>query len=330
MQRKPLAITAGEPAGIGPDICLEAYLASDTPNWIVVADLQLLKDRAAHLGLIIQFSRWQPGSPLSADCLNVLHVPLHSQTQLGQLNVDNAPYVLETLNIAADGCLSGKFSGMVTAPVQKSIINDAGYPFSGHTEYLAERVGGYPVMMLSADGTLADQHYTMRVALATTHLPLRDVADAITTETLTTVVEILDRDIKQRFGISNPRILVCGLNPHAGEHGHLGSEERDTIIPAMNNLRKRGIDVSAPLPADTLFVPRHLLGADAILAMYHDQGLPVLKHYGFGKGTNITLGLPIVRTSVDHGTALDLAGSGEADYRSMAAAISTAQQMSTC
>jgi 4-hydroxythreonine-4-phosphate dehydrogenase len=326
---KPLAITSGEPAGIGPDICLKAYLASHNPNWVVVGDVQLLKERAAQLGLTIQVSQWQAGSPVSDDKLNVMHVPLKVRTELGKLNPDNATYVLQTLNLAADGCTSGLFSGMVTAPVQKSIINDAGYAFSGHTEYLAERVGGYPVMMLTADGLLADQKYTMRVALATTHLPLRDVADAVTANTLTKVLEIIDRDLKQRFGLAKPKILVCGLNPHAGENGHLGSEELEVIIPTLKKLRADGINLVGPLPADTLFIPRHLLGADAILAMYHDQGLPVLKHYGFGNGTNITLGLPIIRTSVDHGTALDLAGSGKADHRSMETAISTAQQMST-
>lgn len=326
---KPLAITAGEPAGIGPDICLQAYLDNPDSNIVVVADTAMLRERATELNLEVTFAPWQLGEPLSKAGLNILEQTLPSKAVAGLLNADHADYVLRTLDRAADGCLNGSFAGMVTAPVQKSIINDAGIEFSGHTEYLAERVGGYPVMMLAADGTLAGNHYTLRVALATTHLPLRDVADAVTSELLHQVITTVDAELRLRFGISQPRIIVCGLNPHAGEGGHLGAEELATIIPTLAQLRNEGIELVGPLPADTLFLPRQLHGADAVVAMYHDQGLPVLKHYGFGNGTNITLGLPIIRTSVDHGTALDLAGSGLADSSSLVTAINIAQKMST-
>lgn len=324
---KPLAVTSGEPAGIGPDICLSAYQSLTDNKVVVIGDQQLLAERANKLGVTVPFASWQPGRPLSADALNVFHTPLQKPVVAGQLNQHNAPYVLETLNRAADGCLAGDFAGMVTAPVQKSVINQSGLAFSGHTEYLAERVGGHPVMMLSAEGSLASAPYTLRVALVTTHLPLRDVADAVTEATLSKVITVLDHDLRTRFSIANPKIVVCGLNPHAGEDGHLGKEEIEVITPCLDQHRRNGINLVGPLPADTLFLPRHLDGADAVLAMYHDQGLPVLKHYGFGSGTNITLGLPIIRTSVDHGTALDLAGSGKADASSLLAAIHTATQM---
>jgi 4-hydroxythreonine-4-phosphate dehydrogenase len=252
--------------------------------------------------------------------LSVLHVPLKHSAQPGKLDTANAAYVLETLSRALQGCLSGEFSGMVTAPVHKGIINDAGIPFTGHTEFLAEQTHTPLVVMMLAGGG-------MRVALATTHLPLREVADAITAPLLESVLRILQRDLQQRFGIPQPRILVAGLNPHAGEGGHLGREEIEVMIPVLNKLRAEGFDVSAPIPADTLFAAHRLKECDAVLTMYHDQGLPVLKHASFGEGVNITLGLPIIRTSVDHGTALELAGTGKANVGSMMEAIKAATEM---
>jgi 4-hydroxythreonine-4-phosphate dehydrogenase len=246
-------------------------------------------------------------------------VPLRVPVRPGALERDNAAYVLDTLRLAVDGCLDGRYAAMVTAPVHKGVINDAGIAFTGHTEFLAERSGGHPVMLLACPG--------LRVALATTHLPLRSVADAITPAGLEQVLRTLDHDLRRRFGIARPRILVCGLNPHAGEGGHLGREEIDVIEPVVRNLRAAGLELEGPLPADTVFTEPRLRHADAVLAMYHDQGLPVLKFKGFGAAVNITLGLPIIRTSVDHGTALDLAGTGTADCGSMFAAIETATQM---
>jgi len=258
--------------------------------------------------------------PRAAGHLAVLHLPLAAPCVAGQLDARNAHQVLRLIERAVDGCLSGEFAAMVTAPVQKSVINEAGVAFSGHTEYIAERCGApLPVMMLTAG--------SLRVALATTHLPLRAVPDAITLAGLLTVLRILARDLQQYFGIARPRIAVCGLNPHAGEGGHLGREEQLVIEPALRALRAEGLDVHGPLPADTLFVPRNVAGFDAVLAMYHDQGLPVLKHAGFGAAVNVTLGLPIVRTSVDHGTALDLAGTGRAESGSLQAALALALDM---
>jgi len=249
--------------------------------------------------------------------LRVLHHPIHSAVRAGRLDKSNARYVLNMLDTALDGCLRGDFDAMVTAPVQKSIINEAGVPFSGHTEYLAERSGAaLPVMMLVAG--------SLRVALATTHLPLSSVSKAITAELLEQVLRVLDHDLRVRFHVSTPRILVCGLNPHAGESGHLGREEIEVIAPVLASLRSQGLQLTGPAPADTAFTPHMLEQADAVLAMFHDQGLPVLKYAGFGNAVNVTLGLPIVRTSVDHGTALDLAGSGKADPGSMAAALEMA------
>jgi 4-hydroxythreonine-4-phosphate dehydrogenase len=316
-----LIITSGEPAGIGPDLCL-AIARRDWPCDIVVAaDIELLKQRAGQLQLGVQLLPYsasntghQPGT------LRVLHVPTAKPVRNGVLDRANADYVLKLLNVAADGCLSGEFDAMVTAPVQKSVINDAGVPFSGHTEYLAERTGNaYPVMMLA--------NTELRVALATTHLPLQQVSAAITDELLTKVIRILDHDLRARFGLPAPRILVCGLNPHAGESGHLGREEIDVIAPTLERLRKQGLTLIGPAPADTAFTPHMLKQADAVLAMFHDQGLPVIKYAGFGDAVNITLGLPIVRTSVDHGTALTLAGTGQADASSLVAAIQMALQM---
>jgi 4-hydroxythreonine-4-phosphate dehydrogenase len=318
-----LVITSGEPAGIGPDLCL-AIAERDWPCDIVVAaDMELLKQRARQLQLTIELSAYtsselRPGHRRGT--LRVLHVPTATPVQTGVLDPANAQYVLRLLNAAAQGCLSGEFSAMVTAPVQKSIINDAGVPFSGHTEYLAEKTGGaYPVMMLAT--------HDLRVALATTHLPLRQVSAAITDELLSRVIHILDHDLRTRFDIAAPRILVCGLNPHAGESGHLGREEIEVIAPALARLREAGLNLIGPAPADTAFTPHMLRQADAVLAMFHDQGLPVIKFAGFGDAINITLGLPIVRTSVDHGTALTLAGTGQADASSLAAAMQMALRM---
>ena len=319
---KPLAITAGEPSGIGPDLCLQ--LAVDPPGhpFVVIADKSLLVQRASQLGVKLCVRDYVPGKDWSAskDDLYVLHVSLAEPCHPGILSAANSRYVLETLQSAVQGCLSGEFSGMVTAPVHKGIINDAGIPFTGHTEFLAEQTNtGVVVMMLVGGG--------MRVALATTHLPLKDVAAAITAPLLDKVLRIIHGDLRKRFGLAHPRIFVAGLNPHAGEGGYLGREEIEIMIPVLDKLRAEGIIVSAPLPADTLFTPHMLAQCDCVLSMYHDQGLPVLKHASFGQGVNVTLGLPIIRTSVDHGTALDLAGTGKADSGSLLEAIKLAAQM---
>ncbi len=312
----PLAITAGEPAGIGPDLCVMIAQRAWPAPLVAIADPDLLTERAGALGQPLRLLPTDHAAtlaPAPAGSLHIQPVELNTSCTAGRLEPENATYVLETLRIAADGCRAGRFSAMITAPVHKGVINEAGIAFSGHTEFLAERTGGHPVMMLACPG--------LRVALATTHLPLRDVADAITAERLDTVLRILDHDLRHRFGIATPRILVCGLNPHAGEGGHLGREEIEVIEPVVNRLIDAGLALQGPLPADTLFNPERLAGCDAVLAMYHDQGLPVLKHKGFGEAVNITLGLPIIRTSVDHGTALELAGTGRINPGSMIAAI---------
>jgi 4-hydroxythreonine-4-phosphate dehydrogenase len=314
----PLVITSGEPAGIGPDLCLQ--LVQHGQPLVVVADKALLQQRAAQLGMAVELRDYQTGRPLQHNALNVLHIPLAQPVVPGQLDPANAAYVLEMLRRAAQGCLSGEFSGMVTAPVHKGVINDAGIPFTGHTEFFAEQTHTPLVVMMLAGGG-------MRVALATTHLPLRGVPDAITRPLLEDILRILQRDLQQRFGISRPRIFVAGLNPHAGEGGHLGREEIEVMVPVLDKLRAEGFDVSPPLPADTLFAEHRLKECDAVLAMYHDQGLPVLKHASFGEGVNITLGMPIIRTSVDHGTALELAGTGKADVGSLLEAIKVAEEM---
>jgi 4-hydroxythreonine-4-phosphate dehydrogenase len=317
-------VTSGEPAGIGPDLCI-ALADRDWPcDLVVAADIQLLQQRAQLLQKesieLVPYSAGAERREHRRGALRVLHVPTGVPVQPGQLDTANTRYVLNLLDIAAQGCLSGEFDALVTAPVQKSVINDAGVPFSGHTEYLAERSGGsHPVMML-ATGDL-------RIALATTHLPLRDVSTAITAELLDRVLRIVERDLRTRFGIASPRLLVCGLNPHAGESGHLGREEIEVIAPVLQRLRSEGMNLVGPAPADTAFTPHMLKQADAVLAMYHDQGLPVIKHAGFGDTVNITLGLPIIRTSVDHGTALSLAGTGQADASSLVAAIQAALLM---
>ncbi|WP_299178319.1 4-hydroxythreonine-4-phosphate dehydrogenase PdxA [uncultured Neptuniibacter sp.] len=318
-----LVITPGEPSGIGPDLCIQIAQQGHPDELVVVADPELLRKRAELLQLplaIEQFNPDRPASPTPARTLKVLPVALKQEAVPGQLNSANAPYVLETLTLATKGCLDGTFSALITAPVHKGIINEAGIPFSGHTEFLeALTQTRKVVMMLATEG--------LRVALATTHLPLREIADAITPSLLTEVITVLHQDLKESFGLDNPRIMVTGLNPHAGEGGHLGREEIEVIEPTLATLRSQGIDLIGPLPADTLFTEKHLEHADAVLAMYHDQGLPVLKYKGFGKAVNITLGMPIIRTSVDHGTALDLAGTGKADAGSLNTAIDYAGEM---
>ncbi|MCK4742963.1 MAG: 4-hydroxythreonine-4-phosphate dehydrogenase PdxA [Sulfuriflexus sp.] len=316
---KRLALSSGEPAGIGPDLCLQ--LSNNTSAEIVIiGNRELFQQRANELGIKFNLTDYQAEQAPRAGHYCLLDIPLKHRCVTGKLDSHNAHYVLAMLERAAQGCLDGEFAAMVTAPIHKGNINNAGIPFTGHTEFLAKLCNTKtPVMMLATEG--------LRVALATTHIPLHQVAENITTETLETVLTILDEDLKSKFAISSPRILVCGLNPHAGEDGHLGSEEIETIIPLLEKLRTQGMNLIGPLPADTAFTPNHLAEADAVLAMYHDQGLPVLKHMGFGNAVNITLGLPIIRTSVDHGTALELAGTGRADSGSLDISISTAIDM---
>ena len=315
---RPLYVTSGEPSGIGPDICLSLARRVDERPIVVLADIDMLQQRANQLGIAVELVPYHAQPQSSAEGqLFVEHVPLAEQVTLGQLNINNAAYVLEQLRRSADYALSGKSVGVATAPVQKSVINEAGIAFSGHTEYYQEFAGVERVVMMLATKTL-------RVALATTHLALRDVPDAITKQRLHQVIEILIHDLKTKFKIIEPRILVCGLNPHAGEDGYLGREEIEIINPVLESYRKQGIQMSLSLPADTLFTPENLQHADAVLAMYHDQGLPVLKSQGFGEAVNITLGLPFIRTSVDHGTALSLAGTGKAKASSIHVAVDLA------
>jgi len=355
----PLVVTAGEPAGIGPDLCVQVAHAPPAGSTLVIlADRELLAARAMQLGLPLALPDYLPGIPAP---VSLLHLPMAVPASPGRLDTANAGYVLAGLRRAVQGCLSGEFAGLVTGPVHKGVINDAGIPFTGHTEYLAELTGTTRVVMMlvgewqqpwmkqppdplrsfSPEGvSVASERlcatdigqgpslpFPLRVALATTHLPLRQVADAITREGLTQTLRILVAGLQRDFGIPRPRVLVAGLNPHAGEGGHLGREEIEVIEPVLARLRQEGMDLMGPLPADTLFQPKYLLEADAVLAMYHDQGLPVLKHASFGAGVNVTLGLPIVRTSVDHGTALELAGSGKAQAGSLLAAIRLAASM---
>jgi len=317
-----IALTPGEPAGIGPDLCIQLAQQDLPCEIIAIASPHLLEQRAQLLGLPLQLTEFDGATPAaahSAGCLTVLPVELAAAVQCGQLNRANSRYVLKTISKATKGCMDVVFDAMVTGPVHKGIINDAGLSFSGHTEFIADITGGHPVMMLATPG--------LRVALVTTHLPLSEVSQAITHSRLRAVIRILDHELKTRFGIAHPKILVCGLNPHAGENGHLGREEIDIIEPVLESFRKQGLILQGPLPADTLFTDKYLATADAVLAMYHDQGLPVLKHIGFGQAVNITLGLPIIRTSVDHGTALDLAGTGKADLGSLQFALQTALTM---
>lgn len=318
-----IALTPGEPAGIGPDLVITLAQQAQQHEIVAIADPELLRSRAQELGMTIHLRHVNLADaprPLAAGELAFYPVTLAAPVQAGVLNVDNAHYILRTLDVAIEGCLADDFAALVTGPVHKSVINDAGIAFSGHTEYLAEKTAtDKVVMMLATEG--------LRVALATTHLPLKDVAAAINAEELSQVIRILHRDMQVQFGISQPRILVCGLNPHAGEGGHLGREEIDVIEPVLQQLRADGMNLIGPLPADTLFTPKYLDHADAVLAMYHDQGLPVLKYKGFGQAVNVTLGLPIIRTSVDHGTALDLAATGKADLGSLRTALAYALAM---
>lgn len=314
----PLYVTSGEPAGIGPDICLNLANREDLRPVVVLADIDMLKQRIEQLGLEVELVLYSGQTEPSLNGqLYVEHIALAKPVILGCLDAENASYVLEQLHRSADYALSGKSVGVATAPVQKSIINDAGIVFSGHTEYYQEFAHVDRVVMMLATKTL-------RVALVTTHLPLRDVPDAITQERLHQVIDILIHDLKTKFKINQPRILVCGLNPHAGEDGYLGREEIDVINPVLEEYRAQGVQMSLSLPADTLFTSENLKDADAVLAMYHDQGLPVLKSQGFGEAVNITLGLPFIRTSVDHGTALSLAGTGQAKASSLHVAVDLA------
>lgn len=302
--RPLIAVSTGEPAGIGPELSTSLLDTDCSADLVLVGDRALLEGTAGHA--------------LPDDA--VLHVPIAAPAVPGRLDTANARYVLAMLDAAIDGCRAGRFDALVTTPVHKAVINDAGIPFTGHTEYLAQRCAApQPVMMLAGGG--------MRVALATTHLPLRDVSAALSIERIASVLRILHTDLRGKFGIDRPRILVCGLNPHAGEGGHLGREEIEVITPALEQLRAVDLDLTGPVPADTAFLPARLAGYDAVLAMYHDQGLPVLKHASFGHAVNVTLGLPILRTSVDHGTALELAGTGRADPGSLRAALALAIEM---
>jgi len=318
-----IVITPGEPAGIGPDLCIALAQQPHAAELVVIADPAVLEARAARLGLPLHLEPLQaaqdPG-PQRSGALKIMPLEVRTPVICGQLDSANAPYVLDSLRIAVRACEDRVCSALVTGPVNKAVINDAGMPFSGHTEFLAELTNTpQVVMMLLTEG--------LRVALVTTHLPLKEVSAAITAPYLEGVIRILHHDLGVRFGIAQPRILVCGLNPHAGEGGHLGREEQEIIEPLLQRLRSEGLSLTGPLPADTLFIPKYLDQADAVLAMYHDQGLPELKYKGFGNAVNITLGLPILRTSVDHGTALELAGSGQADCRSLEAALNLAAEI---
>lgn len=315
-----IALSVGEPAGIGPDLAVLAAQRDRPFELVAYADRELLRARACQLGLPLTLLPHQPSEPPGrsrAGSLRVCHVAMAAPAVAGRLERANAAYVLDALDTACDACSAGSAAALVTAPVHKGIINDAGIAFTGHTEWLAIRTGAaMPVMLLAS--------VALRVALVTTHLPLKDVPTAITAPRVEQTLRILHAALQKDFAIAHPRIVALGLNPHAGEGGHLGGEERETIAPTLAKLRKDGLDIEGPLPADTAFVPTHLVDADAVLAMYHDQGLPVLKYAGFGRAVNITLGLPIVRTSVDHGTALNRAGTGRVDPGSLEAALEAA------
>ncbi|AFR05035.1 4-hydroxythreonine-4-phosphate dehydrogenase PdxA [Pectobacterium brasiliense] len=318
-----VVITPGEPAGIGPDLVIALAQQAWPVELVICADPDLLLSRALQLSMPLTLRDYQPGQPAQpqqAGSLTILPIAAPATIIPGQLNVANSAYVVETLARACDGCLNGEFAALITGPVHKGIINDAGVPFSGHTEFFADRSRCDRVVMMLATEEL-------RVALATTHLPLAAVSAAITRQSLHEVITILHHDLQTKFGIAQPQIYVCGLNPHAGEGGHMGREELDVINPALDELRQQGITLVGPLPADTLFQPKYLQHADAVLAMYHDQGLPVLKYQGFGRAVNITLGLPFIRTSVDHGTALELAATGSADPGSFITALNLAIKM---
>ena len=313
-----IAFTTGEPAGIGPDLTVALAQHDWDVPLVCIADPEVIKQRAQQLGQQFDAPQWDPDKPVNGLC--IAEVETYTNVTPGQLDAGNSPYVLDTLDRAIEGCLLGEFSALVTGPIHKGIINDANIPFTGHTEYLAERSGTHTVVMMLACTKL-------RVALATTHVPLNEVSKHISQEQLERIIRIMHSELQTRFAINEPVISVCGLNPHAGESGHIGTEEIDSIIPALEKLRRQGMKLLGPLPADTAFTPQSLEGIDAVLAMYHDQGLPVLKHTCFGEAVNITLGLPFIRTSVDHGTALDLAGSGHCDSGSLMSAIQYAREL---
>ncbi len=318
--RPIIALTAGEPAGIGPDLLVMLAQHEAQSCLVAVTDPELLEQRAHALDLSLRIDEFN-GAPHRPGRIQVEPVSLPVDSVPGELCRENAGFVIQTLDRAADGCVAGEFDAMVTAPVHKGVINDASIPFTGHTEYLAQRTGApQPVMMLVSG--------QLRVALATTHVPLREVAARITRPLLRAVIRILATDLRRWFGKSDPIITVCGLNPHAGESGHLGTEELEVMIPALDELRRDGLRLLGPVPADTAFVAAELKKTDAVLAMYHDQGLPVIKHAGFGEAVNVTLGLPVIRTSVDHGTALELAASGRIELGSLRAALRLAERMS--
>ncbi|HET7200517.1 MAG TPA: 4-hydroxythreonine-4-phosphate dehydrogenase PdxA [Burkholderiales bacterium] len=313
-----MAVSSGEPAGIGPDICLALAQSEFADRIVVLGDREMLEDRARKLGLRVRLR--EPGAVAVPDSIACLHLPLAYSCRAGTLDRRSARYVISLLDRAVAGCKAGEFAALVTAPVHKGVINDDGIPFVGHTEYLAEHTGAPRAVMMLVGGGL-------RVALATTHLALKDVPRALTRDSLERTIRILCKELTARFGISAPRVLVAGLNPHAGEGGHFGREEIEVIAPVVEKLRAQGLRLDGPLPADTLFVPDRLAGADCVLAMYHDQGLPVLKYASFGRGVNVTLGLPMIRTSVDHGTAIDVAGTGRAQADSLIEAVETAIEM---
>ena len=318
-----IALTAGEPAGIGPDLCIQLAQQQQDCELVVIADPELLQQRAQQLGLdfVLELTDLSVAASIpTVGTLRYLPIKLAAAVQAGQLNSLNTDYVLRTLQCALDGCLDASFDAVVTGPVHKGIINEANVSFTGHTEFFADGANTEQVVLMLATPSL-------RVALVTTHLPLIDISAAITQQTLTQVIEITHRALQQQFGIEQPRIAVCGLNPHAGEDGHLGREEIDVISPVIERLQHKGLQLTGPWPADTIFVKDKLTAFDVVLAMYHDQGLPVLKHQGFGQAVNVTLGLPFIRTSVDHGTALDLAGTGKAKITSLQAAIKMAITM---
>jgi 4-hydroxythreonine-4-phosphate dehydrogenase len=315
-----IAVTSGEPAGIGPELCAHLALREWPAQLVVLGDAELLRSRLGPLAGRVRVRDYRPGSAPAQATLDVCAIALHAPARAGHPDPVNGAYVLQLLDRAIDGCQAGEFAAVVTAPVHKAVINDAGTHFTGHTEYFAERTGTPRVVMMLVGGG-------MKVALATTHLPLAAVAAALTPDALEATLRIMHADLVSCFGHAQPRILVAGLNPHAGEGGHMGREEIEVIIPVLDKLRREGMALTGPLPADTLFVPHTLERGDAVLAMYHDQGLPVLKYASFGGGVNVTLGLPIIRTSVDHGTALDIAGSGSADPGSLFAAVDLAIAM---
>lgn len=322
--RPVIAVTSGEPAGIGPELCLRLATFPGDVQLVVIGDRNLFAERARLLGLNVAVRAFCPKNPVDRSMLDILHIPLAAPSKPGQLDAANGPYVLDLLDRALAGCQSGEFAAMVTAPVHKGVINDAGVPFTGHTEYLAEKTATPLVVMMLAGNT---ERGPLRVALVTTHLPLKDVPAAITADVLEKTLRILHADLQHKYGLARPRILVAGLNPHAGEGGYLGREEIEIITPVLDKLRGEGMLLSGPHPADTMFTPPVLAEGDAVLAMYHDQGLTALKYATFGQGINVTLGLPIIRTSVDHGTALALAGSGRADPGSLFEAVAEAARM---